>query len=302
MSETVNARVSADEGWGAREPDGEPSVVKVALVSGSDHLRYASYVGHQSYARKHGFAYHLELAPFDAHRGYWHKVKALAAHLDDYDWVVWFDDDAFITDIESDFVLREIHAATETGSWLVIAPSCPEELNGAWAAYNSGVFALRNSGEARALLETALAPPLADIERWWDAGRLGVFTRGDQDVIAWFVETHGYGEGIHWVDPLSWNARPWYFTESLTDHPVCHFPGHPDKTLAIARFARRWGVASNLVPGSEPDGSFVEGISRQVPSATRGSVAARRLALASRQLRRRVVRKLRWLRDTGRWS
>ena len=273
----------------------------LALVSGSDRLRYASYVGHQLYARRFGHPYHLELAPFPGHGHYWHKLMALREHLERYEWLVWLDDDAFVTDLRTDVLGDAVRRAQEAGRWLVIAPSCDDELNGAWAAYNTGVFALRRSEQARALLDLALDPPLAEIEAWWPAERLGVFTHGDQDLLAWFVE-QGHRDGVELVDPMTWNARPWHYRSSLQDRPVVHFPGQPDKTLAIERSARRMGVGPTLVAGSDPGRPLLESPTRQVASASTLSLATRTAAAAARRGRTRVVRKVRWVRETGRWS
>ena len=273
----------------------------IAIVSGCTQLRYASYVGHQLYARRHGTGYHLELAPFEGVDGYWHKVAAVAAHLDEHDWVVWLDDDAFITDLNSTFIRDTIAAAEENEAWLVIAPSVEDELNGAWAAYNSGVFALRNTADARTLLESLRDAPMAAIETWWDESRLGVFTHGDQDALVWFMEERGQPGAIHWADPMRWNARPWHYLGRIDALPVCHFPGHPDKTLAIADFARRMGTDETLV---RPAGSGRRdrGLHAKVPSTSRAGARLRQVSLSMRKLRRRVSRKVRWVRETRSWS
>lgn len=273
----------------------------IAIVSGCTRLRYASYVGQQLYARRHHLGYHLELAPFEGVSGYWHKVAALRAHLADHDWVVWFDDDAFITDLASSFVRDTLTAAEATTSWLVIAPSCDDELNGAWAAYNTGVFALRNSPDAHALLASMAAAPMAEIEEWWDSDRLGMFTKGDQDALVWFVETNGHQSAIHWADPLRWNARPWHYATALDDAPVCHFPGHPDKTLAITEFAHRLGTDETLVhPGKIAGHS--RGLHAQVPSVGATAVRVRQVSLEAQGLGRRLQRKAAWIRENRRWS
>ena len=272
----------------------------IAIVSGCDRIRYASYVGQQLYARRHGLGYHLELAPFEGAAGYWHKVAALRSHLADHDWVVWFDDDAFITDLGSTFVHDAIAEAESRDAWLVIAPSVDDELNGAWAAYNTGVFALRNTPDAHALLAAMTDAPMDEVEEWWDTERLGMFTHGDQDALVWFVESNGHGPSVHWVDPLGWNARPWHYRGSLEDAPVCHFPGHPDKTLAIAAFARRMRTDETLV---RPRGSRTRGgLHAQVPSTGPAGGGLRSASLTGRQLLRRVRRKVDWVRETGSWS
>lgn len=273
----------------------------IAIVSGCTQLRYASYLGHQLYARRHGLGYHMELAPFDGVRGYWHKVASLKAHLSKHDWVVWFDDDAFITDLESAFLEETIATAEKEDKWLVISPSCSDELNGAWAAYNTGVFALRNGREAHALLRVMTDAPMAKIQSWWDADRLGMFTEGDQDALVWFMETGGHQDSIHWADPLRWNARPWHYRGGVEDPPVCHFPGQPDKTLAITEFANRMGTDGSLLKGSEPRGSR-GGLHNQVPLATPWGARLRRASLGGQHLARRVQLKIAWLRDTRRWS
>lgn len=278
-----------------------PTERRIALVSGCDDLRYASHVSHQLYARRHCLGYHLELAPFEGHRGYWHKVRALLTHLDDYDWLVWLDDDAFITALGDDFIAATIADAEEAGAAVAIAPSVPDELNGAWAAYNSGVLALRNTPAVREMLELALDPPLDEIRAWWDAERLGVFTQGDQDVFVWYLE-NGRGDLVHWVDPMRWNARPWHYRASLDEHPVCHFPGHPDKTLAIAEFAARMGTGPTLVAGSSPARGLLTRPTAQLPRISTASLVTRRLIRRYEAARKRVVLKARWIKETGRWS
>lgn len=273
----------------------------IAIVSGCDRIRYASYVGHQLYARRHGLAYHLELAPFEGVSGYWHKVAAMSAHLAEHDWVVWFDDDAFITDVDSTFLRDTLEKAEQEGAWLAIAPSCTDELNGAWAAYNTGVFALRNAPEARALLDAMADAPMAEIESWWDTDRLGMFTHGDQDALVWFIETNAHQGDIYWADPLKWNARAWHYVRGLDDAPVCHFPGQPDKTLAITEFARRMSTDETLVRAGSVGGR-PRGMHAQVPAAGPAGVRVRQASLMSQGLVRRVRRKAAWIREQRRWS
>ena len=278
-----------------------PEALDVALVTGCDRIRYASYVGHQLYARRHGLACHLELTPFEGQGGYWHKGAALHAHLADHDWVVWLDDDAFITDLDSEFIRREVQHAHAAGKWLVIAPSVDDELNGAWAAYNTGVMALRNCAESRELLALLSDPPLGAIEHWWDRSKFGVFTEGDQDVVVWFIEAHGRADGVHWVDPLRWNARPWIYTKSLTDAPVCHVPGHPDKTLSIRQFAQRLGTDETLCRAGHPTNPS-RAMHIQVPTISAPEALVRRASLSLRQLTKRARRKVEWIRHERSWS
>ena len=197
--------------------------------------------------------------------------------------------------------LDTLARAETENAWLVIAPSCADELNDAWAAYNTGVFGLRNVPDAHALLSSMSHAPMDEIEKWWDADRLGMFTHGDQDALVWFMESGGHESRIHWVDPLGWNARPWHYSGSLQDAPVCHFPGHPDKTLAISEFALRMGTDQSLVRPGTPEGRR-HAVHAQVPAVGRAGVRVRRISVGSRRLARRVVRKLLWIREHRSWS
>jgi len=273
----------------------------IAIVSGCDRIRYASYVGHQLYARRHSLSYHLELAPFDGAAGYWHKVAAMRAHLADHDWVVWFDDDAFITDLDSTFLRDTLEEAERKKAWLTIAPSCDDELNGAWAAYNTGVFALKNTPRAHELLAAMASAPMAEIEEGWDNDRLGVFTHGDQDALVWFLESNNLQDAISWADPMRWNARPWHYGIGLDLPPVCHFPGQPDKTLAITELARRLGTDETLVLRGNVSGR-PRGIHAQVPAVGLTGLRLRQASVRSQRAARRVTRKAIWIREHRRWA
>ena len=76
---------------------------RVCLVSGADEIRLRSYIGHSIYAQLHGFDFRLEcgMAPGVKNK-FFYKTSILRRVLAKYDWVVWLDDDVFITDFASD--------------------------------------------------------------------------------------------------------------------------------------------------------------------------------------------------------
>lgn len=124
----------------------------ICLVSGADEIRYRSYVNHAAYARLHGLDYRLEcgIGP-DIQNAFYYKLQAIRNVLPRYDWIVWIDDDCYITDIHSDRIRTLIDAAEANGEVLVVAEG-PVEPNGFWSTLNSGVFALRNDSDGRELL------------------------------------------------------------------------------------------------------------------------------------------------------
>lgn len=270
---------------------------RVCLVSGGQRLRLRSHVGHKIHAQLTGIDYHVELGPYpNLPNGYFHKVAAIGERLEAYEWIIWIDDDAFVTDHGSTRFLDLIAEAEQEGSHVLIGTGCERELNDAWARLNSGVFMVRGSAEGGRFLEDVLAADLEDIESTWDATRNGMFTGGDQDAILSVLDAGGVPHTV--VDGPLFNARPWLYDQELTDQFVVHFPGHPDKRIAIEDFARRFGLDDRLVPPALL-ARFGEPPLRPMPAP---ELLWRRAGRVGRRVHRRVRRKAAWVRTHRRWS
>ncbi len=274
------------------------SLPRVCLLSGAQRPRLMSHLGHKVMATLHGYDYRFEGGPFrDLPRGYFLKLAALREQLPRYDWVLWLDDDAFVTDPRSTVFTDAIAETEARDGFLFLASSCDEELNGAWAAVNTGVMGWRNDERSLRLIELAWNAPMDEVEEWWDRERYGVFTRGDQDALYWGMHTTDLHEGVHLVDPQRINSRPRYFTASSTDRTVCHFPGYPDKHVAVHEFARRFGLDGSLLPR---DVAAEFGVATP-PVLGTVAHARRRGTLARRAAAKRVRLKYDWVRTTRRW-
>ncbi|WP_246956561.1 hypothetical protein [Brachybacterium sp. Marseille-Q7125] len=232
----------------------------ICLVSGADEIRYRSYVNHAAYARLHGLDYRLEcgIGP-DIQNAFYYKLQAIRNVLPRYDWIVWIDDDCYITDIHSDRIRTLIHAAEANGEVLVVAEG-PVEPNGFWSTLNSGVFALRNDSDGRELLDLIATAPIREVEQWWDTERDGTFTGGDQDAMIWALREalpHLW-ERTRIVGYRELNARPHHYTQSLQDAFIVHFAGYPDKVLGVIDFARGFAVGQELLPQKVLDDLHVQ--------------------------------------------
>lgn len=220
----------------------------ICLVSGGDEIRLRSYVNHSIYAQLHGLDYRLECGIAEGiDNKFFYKTSAIRRVLPRYDWVVWIDDDCYVTDFEADNIRTLIERAEDEGRSLVIADGVLEP-NGAWSTLNSGVMALKNCPAMFDLLDHMTTASLASAREWWDADERGIFTAGDQDLITWWAFGLGHDDDVLLVDHRQLNSRGHYYEKSLSDAFIVHFCGYPDKEWGAARFARRFGIGQELVP------------------------------------------------------
>lgn len=220
----------------------------ICIVSGADEIRLRSYINHSIYAQVHGIDYRLECGIAEGvGNKFFYKTSIIERVLPKYEWIVWMDDDTFITDFTRDAFRALIDEAEREGYFLVLAEG-PLEPNGFWSVVNTGVMLIKNCGESFDMLRMMDDEHLAVAEDWWDEQRHGVFTGGDQDLVVWWLETSGLMDRIRIVEHTVLNSRGHYYTDSLTDAFVMHFCGYPDKEWGVVRFAKRFGVGQELVP------------------------------------------------------
>ncbi|WP_203567992.1 glycosyltransferase family protein [Aestuariimicrobium ganziense] len=222
--------------------------LSIGLVSGADEIRLRSYVNHTVYARLHGLDYRVECGLDEGITNkFFYKTRIVERLLPNYDWLVWIDDDAYITDFERDGFRDLIAAAEAAGKFMVIAEG-PLEPNGFWSTLNTGVFALRHDPRSRELLGSIGDHNLELAKNWWDPAEHGIFTAGDQDIVTWYLYSTGLIDQVDVVGHRELNSRGHYYEHSLSDAFVMHFCGYPDKEWGVARFAKEWGIGQELVP------------------------------------------------------
>lgn len=261
----------------------------ICIVSGGDEIRFRSYVNHAAYARLHGLDYRLEcgIGP-GVQNSFYYKIRAIEQVLPRYDWIVWMDDDCYVTDVRSDALRSLVLAAESEGDILVIAEG-PVEPNGFWSTVNTGVFALKNCPEGRALLRLVAETDIDEIQRWWVAERDGTFTGGDQDAFVWALREGlpGLWDRTRVVGHRELNSRPHHYESGLDDAFIVHFAGYPDKVLGAIDFAARFGVGQELLPEDVLDEMNV--IVRDPVGPA--EVARRRARWSARSFAKRPVRR-----------
>lgn len=270
----------------------------VCVMSGGDEVRYRAYVNHSVYARLHGFTYHIGigLGP-SVLSPYYYKFNAVREVLPHFEWVLYLDDDVYITDIEAKTIETLIAEAQAGGEFLIVAEG-PVEPDGSWTRINSGVMLLRRDDRSFALLSAAQDADLRAIQESWDEESEGLFTNGDQDAI-WREIRDGRleGDGVRIVPHYILNSRAHYYKGALDDAFAVHFCGPGDKRLKIAEFGRRFGLGQELLTAGLLEKFSV----RRRESMSGAEMRRRRVRLAYQALRQRVRRKVDFVATEGRW-
>lgn len=272
---------------------------RLCVTSGGDEVRYRSYVNHTVFARVHGFTHHIGvgLAP-GIQTVYYYKFELIREILPHFEWVLYVDDDVYITDIASRSI-EELVAKAETDDRFLVVAEGPVEPDGTWTRLNSGVMLLRNDPRTFDFLDAAQTRDLAQIEADWDDATEGLFTHGDQDAIWRVVRDDPSGAaGVAIVDHRLLNSREHYYDTALTDAFAVHFCGPGDKPLRVACFGRRFGLGQELLPTDLLEQYSV----RRRENMTDAEIAARRGALVLKTGTKRVRRKVAFVRETGRWK
>lgn len=149
------------------------NILDICIVSGADFVPLHSYVNHSVYAREFGYDFRFEAGVAEAVENvFFFKTAAIERVIKRYDWVVWMDDETFVTDFSRDRIRDLIDEAEATGVSFIVA-SGPEEPNGFFSMLNSGVMLLKNCPENVEMLGTMNDESLARARAWWDDGSSG---------------------------------------------------------------------------------------------------------------------------------
>lgn len=267
-------------------------------MSGGDEVRYRSYINHAIYARERGFVHHVGIGLGPAiYSPYYYKYNAIEEMLRHFDWLLYLDDDVYVTDFNTPYVEEHLRAAERDDIFLVVAEG-PLEPDGTWTKLNTGVMLLRNDARAFRLLDEARRADLGAIGRSWSPTEEGLFTNGDQDAIWRSVrDDDELRSGTRIVPHTTLNSRAHLYGADLHDAFAVHFCGPGDKLLKAADFGRRFGMDDELIPAPFYEKYSVRRHERMSDLSLARRRASQRRALLARRLRRKVD----FISRTGRW-
>ncbi|MBV7411377.1 hypothetical protein KRX56_01295 [Dermabacteraceae bacterium TAE3-ERU27] len=275
----------------------------VCVVTGGDEVRYRSYINHSVYAREHGFSYHIGIGLLqEVTSPYWYKFGVIEEVLTRYDWTMWVDDDVYITKLTKQDGLdveNLIQEAEEKDAFMVIANSPVNDVDPLWTNINTGVILFKNDPRSVRVLREAREISLDVVKEGWTFEKDGLFTNGDQDTV-WHVikSDEKLLAGVHIVDYARLNYRDYLYKDSLHDGFAVHFCGPGDKVLRTAVFGKRFGLGQELVPTELLDKWSVR--KRQVMSDA--EIAKRSAVVKANLLKKKVVRKIEFVKENKRWK
>lgn len=223
--------------------------MKICIVTGGTHRRFKTHRNHEIYAQKHSYDLRVDYGSYPhLQNATFFKVSAVAAALPHYDWIFWLDDDALFTDFEKK--LERFIRVLNKDNILGIGKS-PVNPEGLWTYLNSGAFFLRNCPRAFELLRMIQEMPFHKVQAWWNSRRCGMSVpHSEQDALTYILLEHYREQDVRYFDSRDFNARPYHYRQSPTDHFIVHFAGGTKgaKELAIADFARRLRLNKSLLP------------------------------------------------------
>lgn len=199
-------------------------MMKICIISGRYPLtQFNSSVNHKLYADTYGYTYINCNYPTQAKNPYLNKIYYILSYVDNYDYIIWIDDDAFFFDFSKDVM----DYAPQNDKFISFCKSPSfKELK---TFLSSGQFVLKTNELSKAFLEEILTLNMQKIQDWW-YDDLGYFSKGDQDLIIYLLlvknaykgkyELYNYKEFNSRVENL--------FGEDSHKPFILHFTGTPD--------------------------------------------------------------------------
>lgn len=177
----------------------------------------------QSFAQRHGYHFQASEQEFPGFSPHWNKVFLLQQSLQNYDQVLWLDNDVLITNPDSDFPHIGEHFQ---------ALALEQDWRGIVQGPNTGVWLLRKTPETFLFLEKILAiGQISDAQLHDQATISSILGFGyndnqtnkikncrhfDQD---FFLQTYWLGE--------MWNTLPIFHNHGFATARFLHFGGMP---------------------------------------------------------------------------
>ena len=157
--------------------------MKTCIISGRyPNTSFDSAVNHKIYADKYGYSYIHCNWPTVTRNPYFNKIYYLLAHIDQFDYLIWIDDDAFFIDFERD--IMDYQPKDDSFISFCSSPTFKE----LFTYLSSGQFIIKCNDNAEQFLKDILKQDLKGIKKWWSQ-ELGYFTNGDQDAIVYLLKT-----------------------------------------------------------------------------------------------------------------
>ena len=233
---------------GSESQPGTQKGTRILVLSSHTRPDLSTPINHQMYCLRHGYEYLFDATPYPVKTGFDQKLQSVISNLGRADWLVWLDSDVYIMDQS----IRLEKFLAVSGEVDFIFCNSPVNEKGQWTQLNSGVFFVRNTPRAHALMQEIFESDLETIRSWWDIPKFGMFTNGDQDKFVYTFARQGLvGTGVKILPYSEANSRIYEFTESGDQFFICHFCGVDEKMDAIRKFRKRFDLDPYLLPNGK---------------------------------------------------
>ncbi|MCL8006537.1 glycosyltransferase family 77 protein [Gelidibacter japonicus] len=204
---------------------------------------FESYINHKLYADKYGYSYIHCNWPTKCENNYLNKIVYILNYIDNYDYIIWIDDDAFFLDFDRD--IMDYAPKHDNFISLCKSPS-HKELK---TFFSSGQFIVKSNDLSRLFFETVLTIDLDAVKKWWP-DNLGYYTNGDQDIMIYLLlEDENFKNKMDFYDYKDFNSR-WENLYEIDIHKplVLHFTGRGEiKRENYLKTRQRLNLHASLV-------------------------------------------------------
>ena len=225
-----------------------PAGQTILVLSSHTKPGLSAPINHRIYSQRHGYDYLFDATPYPISSPYDQKTYAVLAAMKrtKADWIFWIDDDGYFMD-HSIPLARFLPADPNVDFIFCRSPVNPK---GQWTVINAGIYFVRNSASARALLEELLVTDMRVVEKWWNEKEHGMFIPdGDQERFVYLFLSRGMvGTKVIILDYTAFNARPYHFKSRYDEHFICHLASHRDKAIPLNDMRTRFGLDRYLMP------------------------------------------------------
>jgi hypothetical protein len=263
-----------------------------ALMSGilvlSSHTRpnTTAPINHALYCKKYGYDYLFDATPYSLKSPVDQKIHSAlnALKRSTCDWIFWIDDDAYFVDF--DIPLDRFLPADPAVDFIFC--KSPVNPQGLWTMINAGIYFVRNSPSAIALLSDVLAVDRKAVQAAWNPEMYGHYVSPGSDQARFthlFVTRDMIGKSVQILDFSAFNSRVYHFHKSYDEHFICHLAASQDKYGQLSEMRTKFDLDQYLLPsnsGLYDPVEFKSSVFSNVPKPAPVSVADRMKKLSAR--------------------
>ncbi len=247
---------------------------RVVVLSGGDNVRFNSYINHAVYSEMHNFEYVFGIQISNSSKAFndrafttLRKIDSIRRYLSSCDFLLWLDDDVYITDLHSTVVEDLISHMVDNDCFFSVGNEVPPAEMDRQAPINAGVMIWKNDPRSFEMLDYISKDDYGlHVESSWASYGGGSVAGGDQDRIRIYILDNNF-EGVY-VAPFGvMQSRPDDYISEVSEHFAVHFMGfgYPCKVRAFLDFVHRFKLSNHILVDEDTCKLFGLNSSQKIP-------------------------------------